>query len=96
MHKYCQLLNGKAYWIFEQITIPQFAPNIVIKDITGNTEIKEGWDYNSVTGVFSAPIIIPEVIPIIQPSNQDVIDGQLVLMDVMATLYEDMKAKGTV
>jgi len=94
--KFCQIENNKAHWIFEASIKPDFAPNIVIKDITGNTEIKEGWDYNSVTGVFSAPIIIPEVIPIIQPSNQDVIDGQLVLMDVMATLYEDMKAKGTV
>jgi len=33
---------------------------------------------------------------IVQPTNQEVIDGQLILMDVMATMYEGMLEKGTV
>ena len=31
-----------------------------------------------------------------QPTNQEIIDGQLVLMDVMATMFEAMIEKGTV
>lgn len=38
----------------------------------------------------------PIVVPRIQPTIQEISDNQLILMDVLATMYEDMLAKGTV
>ena len=37
--------------------------------------------------------IIPQLT---QPTNQELSDNQLILMDVLATMYEDMLAKGMV
>lgn len=58
MTKYAQILHGKAHWIFESNTTPQFAPNIIIVQITsamGN--VQEGWDYDAETQTFTPPII---------------------------------------
>jgi len=45
------------------------------------------------------PLVNPDV-PIVtvvpQPTAQELYDNQLTLMNVMATMYEDMIAKGTV
>jgi hypothetical protein len=38
-------------------------------------------------------LIIP---PVKEPTNKELQDNQLILMDVLATMYEDMLAKGTV
>lgn len=54
-----QILHNKAHWIFEAEKKPQFAPNIVLVDITDKPEIKEGWDYDGETGLFSEPIPSP-------------------------------------
>jgi len=59
--KFAQILYNKAHWIFEAEEKPEFAPNIVLFDITGRNDIQEGWDYNSETGEFTAPIpIVPK------------------------------------
>lgn len=61
-----QILNNKAHWIFTADAMPEFAPNIVILDITGNDEVKEGWDYNDETGEFTEPVYVepePEPLP---------------------------------
>jgi len=50
-----------------------------------------GYEYE-----YNPPTIDPIELIKPQPTNQDVIDGQLVMLDVMATMYEDMMAKGTV
>jgi len=36
------------------------------------------------------------IIPSVQPTNQELSDNQLTLMDVLGTIYEGLVAKGTV
>ncbi|TKI70108.1 hypothetical protein FC756_08360 [Lysinibacillus mangiferihumi] len=55
--KFTQILYDKAHWIFEADEKPEFAPNIVLVDITSKPDVQEGWDYNRETGEFTAPII---------------------------------------
>ncbi|WP_339262783.1 hypothetical protein [Lysinibacillus sp. FSL K6-3209] len=61
--KFAQILYDRAHWIFEADEKPEFAPNIILVDITGHNDIQEGWDYNNETGEFTAPVI-PEPTPI--------------------------------
>ncbi|MCS1383276.1 hypothetical protein NXZ75_13800 [Lysinibacillus sphaericus] len=61
--KFAQILYDKAHWIFEADEKPEFAPNIVLVDITSKPDVQEGWDYNRETGEFTAPVI-PETTPI--------------------------------
>jgi len=54
------ILNDKAHWVFEQDTVPDFAPDsegnlIVVVDITAMPNVREGWDFNAVTGAFTEP-----------------------------------------
>jgi hypothetical protein len=58
--KFAQILNNKAHWIFEADVKTDFAPNIVLVDITDNSEVQEGWNYDSATGVFSDPAEVEE------------------------------------
>ncbi|PKM75012.1 MAG: hypothetical protein CVU92_03505 [Firmicutes bacterium HGW-Firmicutes-17] len=51
--KYVQILNNRAHWIFEAQVKPDFAKDIILVDITGKDQIKEGWFYDSITGLFS-------------------------------------------
>jgi len=37
-----------------------------------------------------------ELKPVLEPTNKELNDNQLILMDVLGTMYEDMLAKGTV
>jgi hypothetical protein len=57
--RYAQILNGRAHWVFEQETLPEFAPNIVLVNITDKPEVKEGWKYNPDTGEFANPYVPP-------------------------------------
>ncbi|MBW9159333.1 hypothetical protein [Clostridium tagluense] len=62
MNKYCQIYNGKSHWIFESETVPEFASNIIIKNITSlGIQPKEGWDYDLAIDKFTAPVIVPTV-----------------------------------
>jgi len=62
--KFVQILNKKAHWIFESEEQPQFAPNIILVDITDKPELQEGWDYDKDTGMFREPVPIePEPQP---------------------------------
>ena len=54
--KFAQIEHGVVHWIFEAEERPEFAPNIVLVDITGNTEVQEGWTYDATTGIFTEPI----------------------------------------
>jgi len=59
------------------------------------TELGEIGQIQQLDGSFindTTPIISQQI----QPTNQEILDNQLVLMDVLATLYEGMAAKGTV
>ncbi|MBL3729271.1 hypothetical protein JIN86_06615 [Lysinibacillus sp. HST-98] len=55
--RFAQILYNKAHWIFEADKKPDFAPNIILVDITGKNHIQEGWDYNNKTGEFTAPVL---------------------------------------
>lgn len=57
MKKFVQIQNTKAHWIFEAEKLPPYPNQEDFIDITGRDDIQEGWDYNSVTGEFTAPVI---------------------------------------
>lgn len=63
MKRFAQILWDRAHWIFEADEMPEFAPDIVLVDITGRDDIQEGWNYNKETGEFTAPVIV-EPLPI--------------------------------
>lgn len=64
MRKFVQIENKKAHWVFEAEEKPEFAPSIVMLDITGNVNIQEGWDYDEATGEFTEPVFVePEPEP---------------------------------
>lgn len=81
-----QILHNKAHWIFDPVAIfgmdemPQLPPDpegnpIVLVDITSNTEVQEGWDYDSETSRFTEPVIVPpEPLPPLPPSTAEKID----------------------
>lgn len=47
MKKFGQVLNNKLHWKFEQEQRPEFAPEILIVEITGLVpEPQEGWEWN--------------------------------------------------
>lgn len=68
--RFAQILYERAHWIFEYDKNPDFAPNIVLVDISGRNDIQEGWGYNSNTGEF-APPIIQEPSPNPQPTLEE-------------------------
>lgn len=72
MKRYAQILYGKAHWIFESDETPDFAPDIVIVDISNSTGVQEGWEYNSDNGVFIAPVTPPYEPVDPRPSSEEV------------------------
>jgi hypothetical protein len=58
--RYAQVLNGVAHWIFESGTVPEFAPNIEIVDITGESpEPQEQWVYQGGTTFVDPLSVMP-------------------------------------
>lgn len=56
MRKFVQIYNNQAHWIFESEEKPEFAPNIILMDITDlEDQPEEGWHYNEETEEFSIP-----------------------------------------
>ena len=56
-----QILRGKAHWIFDAPELPDWPPDpdgnpVVLVDITGRPEVREGWDYDAGTGEFTEPV----------------------------------------
>jgi len=91
--RFVQILNSKAHWIFEAEQCPEFASDIVIKDISANPEIKEGWSYNVDTDTFSAPIIQSSVLESklsLEEQVQSLKEDNLILMDAFATMFEEI------
>jgi len=78
MKRFAQIEYGKAHWVFEAEEKPEFAPNIVLVDITDRPEIQEGWSYDEATGEFTPP----------KPSTLHVWDGNKWVIDI-----EQLKAK---
>ena len=93
MYKFAQILNDKAHWIFECEEKPDFAPNIILVDITGNNEIQEGWDYNAETGEF-APPVIPEPIPVESQPTLEEMQAQTLLNTEMLLIQKELEMEG--
>lgn len=84
--KFAQILYDRAHWIFEADEKPEFAPNIVLVDITSKSDVQEGWDYNRETGEFTAPVI-PEPTPIEpQPSLEEMQAQTLLNTEVLLAM----------
>lgn len=87
--KIAQIADSRVHYIFEADVMPNFAPNIILKDITGRDDIKEGWDYNEKNNTYSEHVDIP-VEPITpQPTNQEVMDMQTTVLDLVVTIIEN-------
>jgi hypothetical protein len=79
--KYAQIIDNKAYWVFETESDPVFAPNIFLVDITDKPDVQEGWEYDVMTNTFSGVPRPP------QPTLKDIGDNQIVMMNAIADLY---------
>ncbi len=93
MKRYAQILWGKAHWVFEAEEVPEFAPDIIIVDITDKPEVQEGWDYNEETGKFTAPILtVTEPNPTPVDAIQQLIElqAQTVLNTEMLLLQKEI------
>lgn len=56
MKKFTQILDNKAHWVFEAEEKPEFAPNIVLIEITNlDKQPQEGWIYEEETNTFREP-----------------------------------------
>jgi len=56
MRKFAQVLYGCAHWVFQAEAAPEFAPGVMIVDVTDVTPTpQEGWAYDAASGAFSAP-----------------------------------------
>ena len=92
MIKLAQIQYNKVHWIFEAEENPEFAPNIVLVDITGNTEVQEGWDYESATGAFTEPDYEPiepvEITPTVEEMQMQTLlnTEYLVIMSELTNL----------
>jgi hypothetical protein len=54
MKIFAQIINNKLHWKFEAEVAPQFAPDVVIMEITGMNPIpEEGWSF--INGKFNPP-----------------------------------------
>lgn len=82
MKRFAQIEYGKAHWVFEAEEKPEFAPNIVLVDITNRPEIQEGWAYDELTGNFTPP----------QPSKNHFWDGEKWVIDI-DKLKDDKRAE---
>ena len=77
-----------------------------VKDTVGVIQLTYGqyadkfgvyyYSVNTTTNAIVWGALINVNAPIPEPTNQELSDNQLILMDVLLTMYEDMLAKGTV
>ncbi|MEY2353264.1 hypothetical protein [Lysinibacillus capsici] len=89
MKKFVQIQNTKAHWIFEAEKLPPYPNQEDFIDITGRDDIQEGWDYNSVTGEFTAPVI-PDPTPIEAPSTVEEMQAKTLLNTEMLLLQKEI------
>lgn len=89
MKKYVQILNDRAHWIFEAEKLPPYPNQEDFIDITGRDDIQEGWDYNTETGEFTAPVI-PEPTPIDAPPTVEEMQAKTLLNTEMLLLQKEI------
>lgn len=86
MKRFVQIIKNKAHWIFEAEERPPYPNNVVIKEITGNSEVQEGWDYNDKTGEFTAPVVPDSVEP--QPTLEEMQTQTLLNTEYLVVMSE--------
>jgi len=91
--KFAQILYDKAHWIFEADEKPEFAPDIVIIDITDKPQVQEGWDYNEETGEFTASVL-PEPTPIEAPPTVEEMQAQTLINTEYLIAMNEMGIEG--
>lgn len=86
--RFAQVLNNKVHWIFESEEEPQFAPNIILVEITGRQDVEVGWIYNEELDIFVEPnlgedgpqIALDKQIKAIELRTQAAEDALLIIM----------------
>ena len=87
MRKYAQIMNGRVWSIFEAEEKPDFAPSILLVDITGQDDIQERWYYNAASGAFSEEPFTDG-----QPTNEELLENQTAIMLALADMYAAIMA----
>ncbi|WP_416141909.1 hypothetical protein ACM1TL_11110 [Lysinibacillus capsici] len=93
MKKFVQIQNTKAHWIFEAEKLPPYPNQEDFIDITGRDDIQEGWDYNSETGEFTAPVI-PDPTPIEAPPTVEEMQAQTLINTEYLIAMNEMGIEG--
>lgn len=101
MKRFAQIEGNRVHWVFESEERPEFAPNIILVEVTGLSPTpQEGWSYNPETGKFSEPIIEEptELRPTLEEKlarmEQQLQDQSLIQLEVLATIFEELLMKG--
>lgn len=89
MKKFVQIQNTKAHWIFEAEKLPPYPNQEDFIDITGRDDIQEGWDYNTETGEFTAPVI-PDPTPVEPTPTVEEMQAQTLLNTEMLLLQKEI------
>jgi hypothetical protein len=72
LKKFAQIIGNKVHWIFDKEEKPEFAPYIIIKDITNITpQPQEGWFYDEVEDSYSE--VGKEIIVAEKPTLESVV-----------------------
>lgn len=88
MKTFAQILHNRVHWIFEAEEKPEFAPNIVLVEITDlKNKPRVGWRYEETTGQFSeTPLFVVE-------DNQPTIEemqAQTLLNTELLLIYKEI------
>jgi len=67
--KFVQIVENKAYWIFEAGELPPYPNPENFLDITGRDDIEERYLYDAKTGEFTAPVAPEPIEP--QPTVEE-------------------------
>lgn len=87
MRTFAQILYEKAHLIFTAEEKPEFAPNIILVDISDITPLpQEGWLYDAETGTFSEPP--PEPIEPPEPTLEEMQMQTLLNTEFLVILAE--------
>jgi hypothetical protein len=84
MSTFAQVLDGQVHWVFQAEIMPQFAPDIVILNITDvNPQPQEGWSYDATTDTYSEPVAPAPITPAAIPPTP----AELTIMSALADMY---------
>jgi len=93
MKKFVQIVDNKAYWIFEAEKLPPYPNQEDFIEITGRDDIQEGWDYNSETGEFTAPVL-PKPTPVEEPPTVEEMQAQTLINTEYLIAMNEMGIQG--